>query len=93
MGSDGLRLSGVAWNISPALLRLLSATKSPFLGCSRAKTRYSVYSCYTQENFARALGISLGTLRQWEQKRRRPTGAARVLLALLDRDPAVLDRR
>jgi DNA-binding transcriptional regulator YiaG len=37
--------------------------------------------CLTQENFARAIGVPVGTLRQWEQGRRQPTGAARVLLA------------
>jgi DNA-binding transcriptional regulator YiaG len=40
----------------------------------RARTRY------TQANFARAIGVSAGTLRQWQQHRE-PTGAARVLLA------------
>jgi putative transcriptional regulator len=47
---------------------------------------------YTQANFARMIGIPFGTLRQWEQGRRRPTGAARVLLAMLDRDPDVIAR-
>jgi len=38
-------------------------------------------------DFARTIGIPYGTLRQWEQKRRHPTGAARVLLARIDRKP------
>ena len=42
---------------------------------------------HTQANFARMIGVPAGTLRQWEQGRRRPTGAARVLLAILDREP------
>jgi putative transcriptional regulator len=58
----------------------------------RAKTRYSRFRCYTQEDFARSIGVSVGTVRQWEQGRRQPTGAARVLLALLDREPALLER-
>ena len=36
---------------------------------------------HTQENFGRLLGVPTGTLRQWEQGRRKPTGAARVLLS------------
>jgi putative transcriptional regulator len=46
----------------------------------------------TQEKFARLLGISVATLRNWEQGRRKPEGAARVLLHVAARHPeAVLD--
>lgn len=46
----------------------------------------------TQEQFAHLLGISVGTLRNWEQGRRRPEGPARVLLRVAARHPeAVLD--
>jgi len=34
----------------------------------------------TQEEFAKLLNISVATLRNWEQGRRRPEGPARVLL-------------
>jgi putative transcriptional regulator len=34
----------------------------------------------SQSKFASLLGISLGTLRNWEQGRRKPQGPARVLL-------------
>ncbi|BCX81231.1 putative transcriptional regulator [Methylomarinovum caldicuralii] len=45
-----------------------------------------------QESFCAAFGISLGTLRHWEQGRRQPRGAARVLLQLIERNPkAVLE--
>ena len=58
----------------------------------RAKTRYESGSwCYTQANFARAIGVPVGTLRQWEQRGRTPTGAARVLLSLIDRNPALVE--
>ena len=36
---------------------------------------------------AQALGVSVKTLRNWEQRRRRPTGPALVLLALVQREP------
>jgi len=36
----------------------------------------------SQSTFAKFMGVSVGTLRNWEQGRRRPTGAARVLLRI-----------
>lgn len=46
----------------------------------------------SQEKFAALLGISVGTLRNWEQRRRVPEGPARVLLKVAERHPdAVLD--
>ena len=36
----------------------------------------------SQNAFARFMGVSVSTLRNWEQGRRRPTGAARVLLTI-----------
>jgi putative transcriptional regulator len=41
----------------------------------------------TQRNFADAIGVSVKTLRNWEQRRRRPNGPARILLAMTRRDP------
>ncbi len=46
----------------------------------------------SQEDFAAAFGVSVGTVRNWEQGRRQPDGPARVLLAVIDKAPgAVLD--
>jgi len=46
----------------------------------------------TQEQFAAMLGISVRTLRNWEQGRRVPEGPAMVLLRVADKHPdAVLD--
>jgi putative transcriptional regulator len=44
----------------------------------------------TQSAFARALGISVHTLRNWEQGRRRPEGPALALLRVVARHPQVL---
>ena len=44
----------------------------------------------SQPAFARSIGISLGTLKNWEQGRRRPEGPARVLLALIDKRPSIV---
>ncbi|MGE0193810.1 MAG: helix-turn-helix domain-containing protein [Planctomycetota bacterium] len=46
----------------------------------------------TQEEFARAVGISVDTLQNWEQGRRRPRGAAVALIRIVARDPRVLRR-
>ena len=46
----------------------------------------------TQARFAALMGISVATLRNWEQGRRAPEGSARVLLRVVERQPeAVLD--
>jgi DNA-binding transcriptional regulator YiaG len=44
----------------------------------------------TQDKFAALLGISVKTLHNWEQGRRKPTGAARVLLRVASRHPEVV---
>jgi putative transcriptional regulator len=44
----------------------------------------------TQNEFANLLNISVGTLRNWEQGRRKPEGPARVLLHVADTHPDVL---
>ena len=46
----------------------------------------------TQDKFAHLVGISVGTLRNWEQGRRKPQGPARVLLRVASLHPdALLD--
>lgn len=44
----------------------------------------------TQKQFAGMLGIKVGTLRNWEQGRRHPTGPALALLKVADAKPNVL---
>jgi putative transcriptional regulator len=45
----------------------------------------------TQRQFAAAFGIGLGTLQKWERGERRPSGAARSLLLVMQADlPAVV---
>ncbi len=46
----------------------------------------------TQQQFCAAFGLSLGTLRHWEQGDRHPRGPARVLMKAVERNPqAVLE--
>jgi putative transcriptional regulator len=44
----------------------------------------------SQDKFATLMGISVATLRNWEQGRRRPEGPARVLLRVAATHPDVL---
>jgi putative transcriptional regulator len=44
----------------------------------------------SQSQFARLMGISVGTLKNWEQGRRKPDGPARVLLGVAALHPEVL---
>jgi putative transcriptional regulator len=41
----------------------------------------------TQQEFALRIDVPLDTIRNWEQGKRHPTGAARALLKVLDRVP------
>ena len=46
----------------------------------------------SQTEFSHLLGVSVRTLQDWEQGRRSPSGAARTLLMVVDKNPqAVLD--
>ncbi len=56
----------------------------PDVGAIRQKTGLS------QTRFAELLGVSVRTLQDWEQGRRAPSGAARTLLLIADRDPKAL---
>ena len=56
----------------------------PDVASIRAKTGLS------QARFAVLLGVSVRTLQDWEQGRRAPSGAARTLLMVADRNPHAL---
>ena len=43
----------------------------------------------SQSEFARLIGVSVKTLQNWEQDRRRPTGPAAALLSIIDHDPVL----
>jgi putative transcriptional regulator len=44
----------------------------------------------SQSRFAALLGVSVRTLQDWEQGRRAPSGAARTLLLVAERNPRAL---
>lgn len=47
-------------------------------------------SGFSQAAFATKLGVSIRTYQEWEQGRRAPTGAARVLLHLISKKPELV---
>lgn len=53
-----------------------------------AKTR--INAGFSQDSFAKLLGVSVRTLQEWEQGRRNPSGAAQTLLKIAGRHPEVL---
>ncbi len=44
----------------------------------------------SQSQFAALIGVNLRTLQNWEQGRTRPTGPARVLLRIVDKNPKAM---
>lgn len=58
----------------------------PDIQAIRARTGLS------QAEFARSIGVKKATLLNWEHRRRAPDGPARVLLALIDKDPQIVQR-
>ena len=58
----------------------------PEVPAIRARTGLS------QAEFARSIGVKKATLVNWEQGRRRPDGPARVLLALIAKEPGIVRR-
>lgn len=53
-----------------------------------AKTRLK--AGLTQEEFAKATGASLGTVRKWERGERTPSGAASMLVRIMARAPQLV---
>lgn len=45
----------------------------------------------SQGQFARKFGLSVATLRDWEQRRRRPDRIARTLLMVIDKHPEAVE--
>jgi putative transcriptional regulator len=59
-------------------------TTVPGVASIREKTGLS------QARFAQLLGVSVRTLQDWEQGRRAPSGAAKTLLMIADKNPRIL---
>lgn len=46
----------------------------------------------TQDQFARAFRLPIGTVRDWEQSRSQPDAPARVLLSLIQAEPDTIEQ-
>jgi putative transcriptional regulator len=46
----------------------------------------------SQAAFARRYGFRTRTVQEWEQRRRRPEGPARILLRVIEREPEAIER-
>jgi putative transcriptional regulator len=46
----------------------------------------------SQARFAKKFGLRLRTIQEWEQGRRQPEEAARILLKVIEREPAAVER-
>jgi putative transcriptional regulator len=55
----------------------------PIVNVLRLRTKLGM----TQEEFAALYSIPIGTLRDWEQRRKRPDATARAYLKIIERDP------
>lgn len=53
-------------------------------------TQARARSGLSQSQFAQILGVSMRTLQEWEQGRRKPSGAARALLTIAAMRPDVI---
>ena len=61
-------------------------TKVELTSAAKARVKVGV----SQAKFAGLMGVSKRTLQDWEQGRRKPTGAAVTLLRVAEKHPAVL---
>ena len=74
---------------------LTTARKSPIRAVDVALPDVPAIRASTglsQADFAKSIGVKRATLLNWEQKRRVPDGPARVLLALIEKDPGLVQR-
>ena len=62
--------------------RPVTAVTNPDVWARQVRTRTGL----SQAAFAARIGVPVGTVRNWEQGRRPPSGAARALLLALDND-------
>lgn len=64
-----------------------SELKVPSVSTKDIRTRLKL----SQSDFALRFGFELDTVQNWDQGRNQPDAAARILLALIDRDPALVE--
>ena len=84
-------------NVGKEILQGIEDIKAGRIGRRFTAKSFSILrarekSGLSQTQFARLLGVSVRTLQDWEQGRRSPSGAARTLLMIADKNPhAILE--
>ncbi len=75
-----------AWRRGEAKLRTYSVELPRAVDVSQIRRNLG----FSQPEFALFMGVSLATLRNWEQERREPRGPARSLLLIAAKQPAAV---
>ncbi len=83
MTEDEIEANALADEDNPPMSADDLARMQPVLSPRAVRRRLHL----TQEQFARRFHLPLGTIRDWEQGRKTPDSAARILLQVIDRDP------
>ncbi len=85
--------SGVQTSFTGKELKTLGITFNEILITPDKIKKIRKESNYSQSVFARLLNVSISSVRQWEQGSRMPSGSAKVLLELMEKEPHILDYR
>lgn len=75
-----------AWKLGKARLRTTTVNLPRAVQVSAIRKELGL----SQDQFAGLMGVSVATLRNWEQGRREPHGPARSLLLVASREPAAV---
>lgn len=77
-----------AWQRGEATLRTREVTLPTAADVATIRERLAL----SQETFSAFLGVSVGTVRNWEQGRREPQGPAKALLLVARHEPAAFKK-
>jgi putative transcriptional regulator len=85
--------SGIQTSFTEKELKILGVTFTDITITPKLIKNIRKKSNFSQSVFAKLLNVSISSVRQWEQGLRKPTGSAKVLLELLEKEPRILDYR
>ena len=77
----------VAWSRGEGVRARTTTVQVPKVDVQRVRRKMRL----SQDEFAAKFGFAAASVRNWEQGRRQPEGPARVLLAVIDRHPEVVE--
>lgn len=73
-------------SLTKSLSQLQAGNFTPVSQVSQVRQKTGL----SQSQFAKSLGISVNTLKSWEQGQRKPSGAVLALMKLLDKHPNLM---